>query len=119
MKFIRLLPEFYREVERLFRQQDLKNLLEQLPDLEISGRCNCGDSFCSTFYVKPLRQLNVVEENIIGVKQGKIIDLRAENGMVNIDIDNFDRLTTFEVLFRPDVEQELTKVFMRKRINKR
>jgi hypothetical protein len=39
--------------------------------------------------------------------------------MVIIDLDNFDRLTMFEVLFRPDVEQELAKVFMRKGITKR
>jgi hypothetical protein len=109
MKLSIVLPEFYQEVEELFRKQGLKDLLEQLPDLEVSGRCNCGDSFCSTFYVKPLRQLNIVEENIIGVKHGETIDLGAEKGMVIIDLDNFGRLTTFEVLYRPDVERQLAR----------
>jgi len=111
MNFKESLPEFYQEFQELLRKQNLLETIEQLPQMEISGRCDCGDSFCSTFYIKPLRQLNIVEQNIIGLHHGRTIDLHSEKGMVIIDFDNFEQLTTIEVLFRPDVEEVLEKVF--------
>jgi len=114
MKLKDALSEFYKEVNELFQKQGLEQLSEQLPHLEIDNRCNCGDDFCSTFYVKPLRKLNIVEENIIGHKHEKSIDLEAKEGYIIIDIDNFGSITSFEVLHRPDVEKGLAKLFDKK-----
>ena len=114
MKISEVLPEFYKEIEVLISNEGLSEILEQLPELEISGRCHCGDSFCSTFYVKPLRQLNVVEKNIIGARRDKSVVLNPGKGMIVIDLDNFGRIVGFEVLYRPDVKEILDGVFKNK-----
>ena len=61
-RFKDLLPEFFEEIEQLIIKLGLDDLWGQLSELEIVGRCGCGDSYCSTFYVKGGRELNVVEE---------------------------------------------------------
>lgn len=113
MKFIDALPDFYKEVEGSVRKENLTELLEQLPGLEITSRCGCGDDFCSTFYVNSARKLNIVEQNIIGSHYGKSIPLDLE-GTIVIDVDNFGRITGFEVLYRSDVEKLLNAICKRK-----
>lgn len=103
------LPELYEEVENLLRQAGRDDLLAQLPDLKISGRCTCSEDFCSTFQVEPFRELNIVETNVIGLRHKESVALDVEKGMVVVDVDNFSRITAFEVLYRPDVEEALQR----------
>jgi len=110
MRFKDLLPEFYGEVERLFLKLGRDDLMGQLSELEIVGRCGCGDSFCSTFYVKGGREINVVEKNVVGSCHKECIELEAERGTIIVDIDNFGCIVGFEVLDREDVEYELVKI---------
>ena len=53
------------------------------------------------------RSLNVVEENVIGVKHGNTFSLDAEKGYVIVDVDNFGEMTTIEAICREDVRREL------------
>jgi hypothetical protein len=101
------LPDFYVELEQLLRKRELEELVLQLPDLEITHRCDCDEHNCATFQVEASRKLNVVESNIIGVRHGDSFDLDAETGMVVVDTDNFGRITGFEVLGRKDVSDAL------------
>jgi len=117
MKLKDLLPEFYSEVEQLIAKQGLTVLIEQLPYLEIAARCPCGDDFCSSFNVKPWRELNVVEQNIVLGKLEKTIELGAESGYVIVDIDNCGRIIGFEVLYRDDVDAALEKAGFKKIIS--
>jgi len=104
------LPAFYEQLRSALEQQALTELLEQLPALEILGRCDCDEPGCATLYVKPSRALNVVEERIVGVRHGTSTPLDALEGLVVVDTDNFGRITTIEILGRADVANTLERL---------
>lgn len=103
------LPKFYGEITELIRDIGKVDLLEQLPYMQITSRCPCKEENCASFNVKTSRSLNIVEKNIIGSKYDESIDLDAKKGMIIMDLDNFGRITGFEVLGRPDVSESLNK----------
>jgi hypothetical protein len=96
-------------MEQALQASGADTILAQLPELEMTGRCSCPQPDCATFYVQPSRHLNVVEANIIGVRHGSSNALDIQ-GYVVIDTDNFGRVTTVEVLGRPDVAEALGRV---------
>jgi hypothetical protein len=49
------------------------------------------------FYVHSGRDPNVVEQNIIGIRHGRTIEMPGDAWM-NIDLNNFDRLIGIELL---------------------
>jgi hypothetical protein len=102
-----ILPVFYEELHGLLMRNGRSDLADQLPNLEVVGRCGCGQADCGTVHVKGGRTLNVVEENVIGVKHGGTINLEADKGYVIVDLDNFGRWMTIEAICREDVHQEL------------
>jgi Protein of unknown function (DUF2283) len=110
MKLRAALPVFYAELERGLRDAALTALLAQLPELEILDRCGCDESGCATFRVKPSRDLNAIEQNVIGVRYGSSYPVNAIAGMVVLDTDNFGRVVGIEVLDRPDVAKELDQL---------
>jgi len=59
-------------------------------------------------YVQPLRDLNVVETNIVGTRNGETIEVETPY-WTNIDTDNFGRLVGIEVLAPGDIKGELWK----------
>ena len=60
-------------------------------------------------YTGGTRELNEVEQTVIGVKHEECLELSDVPGMVVIDLDNFNRVMGIEVLDRPDVESKLRK----------
>ncbi len=109
------LPGFYAELEQALRQEGMSALLEQLPELQVVGRCGCDEDGCATFNVGPSRPLNVVEQNVIGVRHGDCHLVDSMRGMVVIDTDNFGRVSGVEVLGRPDVAEALDRLGIPKR----
>ena len=103
------LPSFYSELVHALTASDPASILEQLPELEMAGRCSCPQPDCATFYVSPSRGLNVVEANVVGVRHGSSTPLEVD-GHVVIDTDNFGRVTMVEVLGRPDVAEALRQM---------
>lgn len=59
-------------------------------------------------YVQPLRDLNVVETNIVGVRHGETLEVETRY-WTNIDTDNFGRLVGIEILAPGDLKDELRK----------
>lgn len=59
-------------------------------------------------YVRPSRELNVVETNVMGVRHGETVEV-ATPYWTNIDTDNFGRLVGIEILAPGDIEDELRK----------
>jgi len=108
------LSDFYSEMESLLREQGEFDLLNQLPNLSVTGRCQCNDSFCSSFTVEGDRKLHTVEKNIIGVHHGESVELQTKRGMIIIDTDNFGRIESFEVLGRSDISKALDKIGLAK-----
>lgn len=110
MRISEALPGFYLELEGAFQAQGLTALLEQLPQLEILDRCACEETGCATFRVAASRELNVVETNVIGVRHGTSTPLNSVKGLVVVDMDNFGRATTLEILDRPDLAGALNEL---------
>ena len=98
------LPEFCTELQDALRRQGLSDLADQLPSAQIMSRCGCDEAGCGSFGVKSSRPLNVVEQNIIGVRHGRSHKVEGIEGLVVVDVDQFGRLTGVEVLDRLDVE---------------
>lgn len=111
MRLKESLPAFYLEVTELLRTRR-SDLLSQLPDLFITGRCKCGQADCSTFSVEGGRSpFNLEEQADRGPYLSDAIDLDAETGMVVVDIDHLGRIKSFEILNRFDVYQKLGELF--------
>jgi hypothetical protein len=102
-RFKEALPDFYREVESELERQHLQKLLTQLPELRIDSRCGCAGIDCSTFYVAAERKLNIVEQNIIGIRLGEGYSLNVPEGIVYMDTDNFGRIAGFEIIGRREI----------------
>ena len=116
MKLRDAFPRFASELKRLLAASARSELAEQLEDLELASRCGCGDSFCSTFYVTGGRSpLTMEQRKDRGPFWSESLDVDASEGMVIVDTDQLDRIVSVEVLYRPDVEVELTMALERMR----
>jgi hypothetical protein len=47
-------PVLARQMQSALRQEGEGQLAMQVQDLRVVVRCDCGDSFCQSFYTKPL-----------------------------------------------------------------
>lgn len=107
-KFKEAMPEFYHEVKGLLERLGENRLLQQLDELFITGRCDCGEINCSTFKVEGSRSpLTQDEQADRGPYTKNSMDIDADNGMIVIDTDALDRIVLFEILNRPDVQHRL------------
>ena len=67
------------------------------------------DANAAYIYVRSGRDLNAIEENVIGVKHGHTMEVPGEIWMC-IDVDNFERLMGIEILAAsPELLQLLTE----------
>ena len=109
-------PHFAPELERLLAASSRHDLVAQIEDLKLASRCGCSDSFCSTFYVTGGRSpLSAEERKDRGPHWQDSQVVEAAEGVVVVDIDQFDRIVGIEVLYRPDVETELAAAIERMR----
>ena len=111
MYFVNALPEFYEEVHSLLHRLGRKDLSSQLRKLEISQRCPCTDFGCASFQVSGSSPPDSFEP-APGLKRSTFstsVDLNAENGKIKLSVDQLGRITSFEVLNRPDVRRQLFK----------
>ena len=70
-----------------------------------------------TFTVESPRVLNDIERNIIRVRHARSVALDGIEGTVVVDVDNHVRVTSIEVLDRPDVANELATAHIGRRAN--
>jgi len=111
MKFKDALPEFYAEVFALLTKHAVE-LVQQMPDLNITGRCKCAQFDCSTFSVEGgTSPFSREEQEERGKYETNSIDLDASVGLVVVDFDYLQRIKSFEVLNRDDVHEKLGKLF--------
>src|SRR5262245_25067776 len=95
-KVVELFPAFADELQRLVERSARPDLAEQVRDLPVVGRCQCGDDNCAHFYTAP------PPAGAYGVGHSNVL-LAAEQGLVVIDVMG-NRIVAVEVLDRPDVK---------------
>ncbi len=93
-----LLPKFARSVASSLRSLGHTDLADELSDLEITRWTHDPDADALYLYLAGQRTLNFVERNIIGARHQESICLDDLDGMVVVDMDNFNRLTGIEAL---------------------
>jgi len=105
---IEAFPSLARELSRALRDGGRDSLAEQI-DQAVIDRVTFDDSANAGYiYVRPSRDLNVVEANIVGVRHGETVEVETPY-WTNIDMDNLDRLTGVEVLAPGDLKNELMR----------
>lgn len=105
------LPAFYAEVKERLEALGEGDLISQLDDLRISGRCPCGQGDCSTFGVTGgASPLSLEEQANRGPYLNDSLDIEAARGLVVVDTDHLRRIVGFEVLNRDDVHAALNEL---------
>jgi hypothetical protein len=105
---IEAFPSLARELSRALRDGGRASLAEQV-DQAVIDRVTFDDSANAGYiYIRPSRDLNVVEANIVGVRHGETVEVETQY-WTNIDMDNLDRLTGVEVLAPGDLKNELMR----------
>jgi uncharacterized protein YuzE len=105
-----LLPEFMAEIASSLTSMRHSDLASQLSDLELEKWTYDPESEAGYLYLSGQHRLNIVEQNIIGVRYGESIELEDVKGTVIIDTDNFNRLKGIEILSRKDLVDILERI---------
>jgi uncharacterized protein YuzE len=92
-----LLPQFTKELRAALSVAGEVKLADQVSGL-IVYKCTY-DTSCDAgyIYVQAANSLNIVEQNIIGIRHGRTVPVEHACG-VYLDADNFDRITGIELL---------------------
>jgi hypothetical protein len=111
MFFVNAMPEFYEEVNALLDRLGRTDLSSQLRNLEIVQRCPCTDYGCASFQVAGSNTPDAFEIAPQPKRSTftRSVDLNAKNGKIKLGLDQLGRITSFEVLNRPDVRKQLFK----------
>ena len=109
-KIQELLPEFIADVTSSLISMGHKDLADQLPELELERWTHDPEADAMYLYLSGQCLLNIVDQNIIGVRHGECIELEDLDGMVVIDTDNHNRFKGIEILWRKDLVKELERI---------
>jgi len=102
-----LLPDFIAAAQASLEAQGYSELAQQLVSLDLSRWTHDPETDAVYLYLSGQRPLNVVEQNIVGVRHGECIELEDLDGLVVLDTDNFQRISGIEILWREDILKEL------------
>jgi uncharacterized protein YuzE len=101
-------PSLVSELSQSLRASERVTLAEQIQMAAIARVTFDEDANAGYIYVQPSRELNVVEERVMGVRHGDTIEMETRY-WTNVDTDNFDRLVGIEILAPGDIKSELQK----------
>ncbi|MGA2440146.1 MAG: DUF2283 domain-containing protein [Tepidisphaeraceae bacterium] len=91
-------PELANRLISALRAIGRPEIAEQLTVVHLRHSTYDQDVDAGYLYVTESRPLNVVEQNVIGVKHGECVTLDQLPGTVVIDVDNFGRVKGIELL---------------------
>ncbi len=105
---IETFPSLARELSESLRAAGHASLADQIEGAVIDRITFDESANAGYIYVRPSRELNIVESNIIGVRHGRTIEVETRY-WTNIDTDNFDRLKGIEILSPGELRDELSR----------
>jgi uncharacterized protein YuzE len=103
---IEAFPSLARELSQWLRSAGRASLAEQVDEAVIERVTFDEAANAGYIYVRPSRELNVVESNIVGVRHGETIEVETQY-WTNIDTDSLDRLVGIEILDPREIRNEL------------
>ena len=101
-----VLPDLAEELAAALRASGRDDLAAQLGEVEVDRWTHDTSCTAAYIYLRSPRPLNVVEQNIIGVKHGETVPVKHRR-WVNVDTDNFGRMMGIELLSPGDVPARL------------
>lgn len=109
MKLIDALPGMVGDLTGALIRIGRGDIVDQLSEVSVSRWTY--DEFADAAYLHVVspRPLNVVDQNVIGVKQGETVSLYDELG-INIDLDNHHRVTGVEILEGRHIADQLANI---------
>jgi uncharacterized protein YuzE len=101
-------PSLAAELSQQLRVAGRAPLADQIDAATIARVTFDGAADAGYLYVKPSRELNIVEANVVGVRHGDAIEVETHYWTI-IDTDHFDRLIGIEILAPGDIKNALRK----------
>jgi uncharacterized protein YuzE len=102
-----VLPDLVDELAELLQASGRDDLAAQLREVEVTRWTHDTSCDAAYIYLRSPRPLNVVEQNVVGVKHGETVPVEHRR-WVNVDTDNFGRMTGIELLSPGDVPARLS-----------
>ena len=106
-KLVDVWPELVAELTESLTAGGRSDLAEQLTQASITRATYDSSCNAAYIYLRPPRELNVVEQNIIGERHGETIPVEHPY-WVNFDTDNVGRLVGIELLSEGSVAAKLS-----------
>lgn len=104
-------PDLADELTVLLRNQNERDLAEQVRLLRLVDRCRCGDDFCATLHTPPK------PKGAYGPNH-ESISLNPSSGHLILDL--IDRkIVCIEILFREDLRSRVLQLFAQTPASKR
>ena len=97
------LPDLADELTALLRNANERDLVEQVPLLQLVDRCRCGDDFCATLYTAPK------PKGAYGPNH-ESISLNPSSGHFILDLVD-RKIVCIEILFREDLRSRVLQLF--------
>ena len=107
-KITKALPDLVKEIVGVLAADGRKELADQLREATISRVAYDETSDAANIELGEARPLNAVEQNVIGVRHGETISIGTQYD-VNLDTDNFGRLSSIEILSAKRLKKALKK----------
>jgi uncharacterized protein YuzE len=105
---VQAFPSLTRELLQALRDEGLASLAKQV-DQAVIHRVTFDEAANAAYiYVRPSRELNVVDTNIVGVRHGETIEVKTQY-WTNLDTDNHGRLMGVEVLNPGELKKDLLR----------
>ena len=98
-----VLPDLANELAALLEKMNEQELVEQISQLQLVNRCDCGDDFCATLYTAPQ------PKGAFGPNH-QTLSLNPTSGMMILDLVNRN-IVCVEILWREDIRNDIAKLF--------
>ena len=101
-------PALARALSQRLRAAGRTALAEQVAGAVIDRVTFDDAANAGYIYVRPSREANVVDVNIVGIRHGETIEVETQY-WTNIDTDNLGRLVGIEILAPRELNDELRR----------
>lgn len=100
-------PVTFSEMTRCLQELGKVDLVEQLTRVLIGSQQLAGCSEEFSFMAGPVPRLTLEQRYAMDLQEEERVDLKIENGIIRIDLDNFRQINWFYVTNLPHVYAEI------------
>jgi hypothetical protein len=102
-----ILPTFIAQIRKELTAKGRSDIADQFQGLGLARWTHDQAANAVYIHLSGQRPLNLVEVQVIGTRHGECIEIEGRDGIVTLDLDNFNRVTGIEVLNCADIAKRL------------